>query len=118
MSLIKPVHLITNDINIFTTLSHYGFYNDQIIQGIDTDQSRLHYHIYFEYQCHSTGALSPARKNLVSYARRRSGCENCKLRQFNGECQTCGLYYKFIWPRTKEHTQNIKEYIKAKNTKR
>ena len=114
MSLVKPVHLITNDQAILHHIFHYGF-SQNCIYAQDEEGSAFHRHLYIEYGVNpTTGALSPARKNFVRYARRQQGCTYCRDQDFNYHCPECNLYYKFIWPKNDTHTENIKEYILAK----
>ena len=110
----KPVHIITNDDTFVLQLYQTGL--EHVIGSEDyTEEEGLHYHYLINWPVNTaTATLSPTRNGAVGRWRKSHNCRDCKSRQSNYKCKTCGLYYKFIWCQSEFHTNNTKKYIERK----
>ena len=112
----KPVHLITNDDSLVYKLVAVGLHHELGAEDYTEDEG-LHYHYLINWPRDPVkGTLSPTRRGVVGRWRSIfNPCDICHGRQSNYKCQTCGLYYKFIWAENEEHHENIKRYIQRKH---
>ena len=110
----KPLHLVTNDDSLVLKLIAVGLHHEQGAEDY-TEEEGLHYHYLINWPINTAGSLSPTRQGAVGRWRRiYNPCDICFGRNSNYKCQTCGLFYKFIWATSPEHHENIKAYIQRK----
>ena len=113
----RPCHIITNDRQLQRVLR---FYHVEVITASEdyTQEEGLHYHYLVHWPIRERRGrpeLKPTKATLARGARRlitpRCVCYN---KQHNAKCDKCGVWYKYIWPKDNEHTQNIYRYIRRK----
>ena len=113
----RPCHIVTNDRQLQRVLR---FYHVEVITASEdyTQEEGLHYHYLVHWPVHETvrgPRLKPTKATFTRSSRRlitpRCTCYN---KQHSAKCDTCGNWYKFIWPKDDNHTQNIFRYIRRK----
>ena len=114
----RPVHIICSlTVQQFNERTQVNGIPVEIIAE-DQDQEGPHIHAYTPWPIGRTEAghavLKPRRPNWVRGSRRKYGCHDCHNSQSNARCPNCGLWFKFIWPKSDEHVENIKRYINRK----